>query len=355
MDFTNLSIYYAVDPVRSLTARPMSTGSFSYEREIAVEAVRQAARLCVAVQQQLAAAAIEKEDRTPVTIADFGSQALIARMLRSAFPTDAIMAEEDAATLRDPANEALAKQLNSFVRQIHPGATIDQVCNWIDYGNLAEYRDRFWTIDPIDGTKGFLRGDQYAVALALLVDGKPRVAALACPNLPHVWENDADRGWIFVAEEGEGAIRQPIDPSIERPQQTPIGVSTTRAPEEARFCESVVSEHSSHDTAQKVADMLGITEEPLRVDSQCKYAIVARGEAEIYMRLPRPGTTYVERIWDHAAGALIMTEAGGQVTDLDGRALDFTQGMRLEQNRGILATNAHLHDDLLQALRRARA
>ena len=48
---------------------------------------------------------------------------------------------------------------------------------------VPRYRERFWTLDPIDGTKGFLRGEQYAVALALIVGGEVVVAALACPNL----------------------------------------------------------------------------------------------------------------------------------------------------------------------------
>ena len=59
----------------------------------------------------------------------------------------------------------------------------DEVCRWIDHGGGSQYSERFWTLDPIDGTKGFLRGEQYAVALALIVEGRIAVAALACPNL----------------------------------------------------------------------------------------------------------------------------------------------------------------------------
>ena len=59
----------------------------------------------------------------------------------------------------------------------------DEICSWIDHGGAVHYRERFWTLDPIDGTKGFLRGEQYAVALALIEGGEVVVAALACPNL----------------------------------------------------------------------------------------------------------------------------------------------------------------------------
>ena len=69
----------------------------------------------------------------------------------------------------------------------------EQVCRWIDHGGGSQYSERFWTLDPIDGTKGFLRGEQYAVALALIVDGRVAVAALACPNLTCPAGNRASR------------------------------------------------------------------------------------------------------------------------------------------------------------------
>ena len=73
----------------------------------------------------------------------------------------------------------------------------------------------------------------------------------------------------------------------------------------ARFCESVESGHSSHGHSAQIAARLGISLDPVRLDSQAKYAVVGRGEADIYLRLPtRPG--YVERIWDHAAGAIFV-------------------------------------------------
>ena len=72
---------------------------YNRECEVAVEAVREAARLCVDVRKSLVGA-LEKEDRSPVTVADFGSQALVCRRLKSVFPEDPIVAEEDASVLR---------------------------------------------------------------------------------------------------------------------------------------------------------------------------------------------------------------------------------------------------------------
>jgi 3'(2'), 5'-bisphosphate nucleotidase len=80
---------------------------------------------------------------------------------------------------------------------------------------------------------------------------------------------------------------------------------------------------------------------------------VARDDASIYLRLPTRAD-YREKIWDHAAGSLVVESAGGTVTDVDGHPLDFRHGRTLEQNRGIVATGGAIHDQVLDALRRAR-
>lgn len=313
------------------------TNDYSPELATALSAVREAATLCREVQRTVTADVLSKKDKSPVTVADFGSQALVCHAIHEAFPHDPIIAEEDAAELRDPSNEKLLQKVVRHVHSLRHAASAQDVCRWIDHGGWAEYSDRFWTLDPIDGTKGFLRGEQYAVALALIVRGHPVVAALACPNL--------DGGAIFTAVHGRGASVR----GLSGEDSGAIQVSRTADPREARFCESVESGHSSHDQAADVAQAMGISAEPVRMDSQCKYAVVARGRADIYMRLPTRAD-YVERIWDHAAGALLVTEAGGKVTDVAGHILDFRQGRGLDKNRGVLATNGKLHDRLLAAL-----
>ena len=117
----------------------------------------------------------------------------------------------------------------------------------------------------------------------------------------------------------------------------------------ARFCESVESGHTMHDHSSIIAEKLGIKADAVRLDSQAKYAVVGQGQAEIYMRLPtRPG--YQEKIWDHAGGVLFVEEAGGRVTDIHGKPLEFHHGFELKENRGVIATNGPLHDDLLKVL-----
>ena len=328
---------------------------YDRERTVAFRAVQAAAELCQSVRsQQLSGDVLEKEDRTPVTVADFGSQALICQALKDAFPNDPVIGEEDSSALRSDENAEVRDQLFAEVRSHHPNASAETIFDWIDHGTASEYSDRFWTLDPIDGTKGFVRGDQYAIALALLVDGERQVAALCCPHLPNRLDTDPPetRGQAFLAVRGEGAVQKPLNDDA---APTPIHVSDTTDPSQSRFTESFESSHSSHDLAAETGERLGITADPVRIDSQAKYAMVARGESEIYLRLPRPGTDYTERIWDHAAGSLVVEAAGGTVTDMHGKPLDFTHGHLLKANTGVVATNGPVHDEVIDALAAAES
>ncbi len=317
-----------------------------YEKEIntALRAVREAAVLCAAVQAELSTDILEKEDRSPVTVADFGSQALVCRTLGEAFPGDRILGEEDAAVLNQPGTERLLRHLVHHVGRFLPGVGPEEICTWIDRGGGAEYSGRFWTLDPIDGTKGFLRRGQYCISLALIVNGEVVVAVLGCPELPH---DPGRSGTAFFAVHGEGAYQVPLE-SGSGPVR--VQVSSQEDAAHIRFCESVEKAHSSHDDAARIAEALAITAPPVRMDSQAKYAAVSRGEAEAYLRIPR-GTEYREKIWDHAAGVLVVTEAGGRVTDIAGNHLDFTRGRTMQVNRGIIATNGRLHEAVLTAIR----
>ena len=106
------------------------------------------------------------------------------------------------------------------------------------------------------------------------------------------------------------------------------------------------------DEITQLAGLLGTTEAPLGMDSQAKYLVLAAGGGEVLLRLLSPSRPdYREKIWDQAAGSIVIEEAGGRITDLDGRPLDFSHGRTLAKNRGIVATNGHLHDAVLAALK----
>ena len=315
------------------------------EKRIAMSAVFKAAQLCQQVQVDMVNTdAVQKADRSPVTVADFGSQALICQAIAEAFPADAIVAEEDSQALQETPQlmQRVTGYVNRFAAAIPSAQT---VCDWIDWGG-GEVGERFWTLDPIDGTKGFLRGDQYAIALALIVNGEVKLGVLGCPNLPQKLNDpQAQRGCLFVAERGAGTRMLPLD------GQDSERIHISHAIH--RFAESVESTHSDLDTHAQIAQQVGIIEPPIRMDSQVKYGVLARGEASVYIRLPNPATPdYREYIWDHAAGMIVVEEAGGMVTDVDGRALDFSRGRRMTTNRGVLATNGKLHPQLLDCIRR---
>ena len=322
--------------------------SLTSETRFALDAVRQAALLVREIQAEMVSPALTKDDRSPVTVADFASQALVARLLADAFPDDPLVGEEGSAALRAPEEAAALERVTAFVKRSFPEATPASVCAWIDRGAAAP-ASRFWTLDPIDGTKGFLRGDQYAVAFALLVDGQVQVGALGCPNLSDGYRPDpSGPGSLIIAARGEGTWLIPLDGSQTFSR---LHVSAVGDPTQARLLRSFEAGHTSVGGIDLFARKLGIAAEPVRMDSQAKYAVLAAGEGEIYLRLLSPKKpNYREKIWDQAAGSLVVEEAGGTVTDLDGRPLDFTAGRTLAHNRGICATNTLLHSVALEAL-----
>ena len=317
---------------------------YDVERETARAIVAEVCRLTSRVQHEIASAgdAVTKGDRSPVTIADLAAQVLVSRRLSETFPGDALLAEEDSAALADEG--AMQRRVLAQARLHIPGITPDEMIAALDRGSHDGGDRRYWVLDPIDGTKGFLRGDQYAIALALVESGRVVVGALGCPNLPD--PASTTPGSLFSAVLDGGASAHPVDNGSEHG----VRVDGITDPAQAVVCESVVAAHAAHSVQAGIAHRLGITAAPYRIDSQCKYAVVARGEASIYLRLPRD-TSYREKVWDHAAGSIVVTEAGGRVTDLNGEPLDFSQGRLLGNGRGIVCTNGAIHDQVLDACR----
>ncbi len=322
------------------------------ERAAAVEAVRDAAALCRGAQGRLVAGdTLTKGDDSPVTVADFAAQAVVCATLTERLGRIELVGEEDSDDLLgDNGSGDRGSLLDGVVELVRgtrgPDVGEGDVVDWIAVGHGDGTSDRYWTLDPIDGTKGFLRGDQYAIALALIDRGEVVLGVLGCPNLPNA---DGSVGATLVASDDSceawyGSATHPVA----------VGVSAPGSLAEARFCESVESAHSDHDQSAQIAARLGITTEPFRVDSQCKYAAVARGDASIYLRLPTR-SDYREKIWDHAAGKFVVECAGGRVTDVSGAVLEFGHGRRLEVNRGVIATDGHFHDEILAAVQHVLA
>jgi 3'(2'), 5'-bisphosphate nucleotidase len=302
---------------------------------------------------------LAKGDASPVTIADFAIQALVAARLERVLGAAAfrLVGEESAAVLRDSARAATREAVVEAVQSVDLDLSADDVLRAIDLGAVSAAEGRagqrsIWTIDPIDGTKGFLRGGQYAVCLAAIEGSEVVAAILGCPNIPAVGlppehpPASAERdGILLVAERGAGCHQRreahPLDTGqrVHRPAVDPGGTLI--------LCESVESRSMAPAQREALLDAAGIQRRPVRLDSQCKYALVARGDADIYLRIPRRSLA-IESIWDHASGVLCVEEAGGATTDLDGAPLDFGQGRALSGNRGIVACARELHQRLVE-------
>lgn len=367
---------------------------YSKELEIAVRAVHMSCLLCQRVQENLLSESSEhvhsKEDDSPVTIADWGVQAIVSWVLSEAFGNEnvCIVAEEDVEALSKASSvgllEAVVRTVNECLADAPrfglkgPDTDLDAkaVLEAISRCSLAGARgSKFWVLDPVDGTLGFVRGDQYAIALALIEDGEPVLGVLGCPNYPMKKEwlsyqngyrrilskltsptsESSDRGSVLYARKGGGrAWMQPLlrgeNIFVWPNSAREIRVSSIDNPELATFCEPVEKANSSHSFTAGLAHSVGLRNQPLRVYSMVKYAAIARGDAEIYMKFARAG--YKEKIWDHAAGVLIIEEAGGVVTDAGGRPLDFSKGEYLEGlDRGIIAcAGAKLHEKIIRAV-----
>ncbi|MEX2215767.1 MAG: 3'(2'),5'-bisphosphate nucleotidase [Phycisphaeraceae bacterium] len=317
------------------------------ELQVGLDAVSRAMAVCQRVRSHLITSdTLTKKDRSPVTVADFASQAIVCAALAEALPDDLIVGEEASGTLRQPEQATISEAVVNHVRSALPQADEATTLGWIDRGAADGSTDRYWTLDPIDGTKGFLRGEQYAVALALLINKRVVLGILGCPNLVTAHGTGA----ILYAVRGQGTWL--IENTATKSSPVQVTSRGDVAPSNVRFCESVESGHSDQDTSQQIAALLGITAPPLRMDSQVKYGAVALAKAHIYLRLPTR-SDYREMVWDHAAGSIVLEEAGGTVSDASGLPLDFAHGRQLEANRGIVATHGVNHDRVIQAIRAA--
>ncbi|GAA6039417.1 hypothetical protein JCM8097_002847 [Rhodosporidiobolus ruineniae] len=344
--------------------------SYTREKAVAISAVLKASLLAQKVQNELVGSGgVQKKDKSPVTVGDYTSQALVSALLFSHFPTDQIVGEEDSSELQKPEQATTKAQIVRLATEAISEALplADEENEWqqvksvpqrseqdwldiIDRGNsTGGAQGRHWALDPIDGTKGFLRGGQYAVCLGLLKDGEVVLGVMGCPNLPVDPKNpDGEKGALFVAVKGEGAFQR----SFTSPSLTPISMSTLSSLSSASFCESVEAGHSDHGTNARIAQLLGITKDSVRMDSQAKYCSIARGDGDIYLRLP-VSDTYEEKIWDHSSGSLLVQEAGGVVSDMNGKPLDFSLGRTLKGNKGVVAAHRDWHAKVIEAVQQA--
>ncbi len=325
---------------------------FEAQTELARAAVLDAVIVCREAARRLGQLGrLAKSDASPVTVADFAAQAVIVRRLREHGPVP-IVGEEQAAVLREPANAGLRDAVVEAVRPVWPEATTTAVLEAIDGASGPADPRGHWMVDPIDGTRGFVRGGQYAVCLAWIAQASPRVAVMGCPNLPQglgVSLETVDReGTLFLAEAGGSAWWGAALPGAPL-RAIDVAAPSTEPPREIVVTHSVESQHSRLDDMARVFERLGGRVVVRTADSQAKYGMVARGQAHVYLRVPSDRRR-AEQVWDHAPGWLVATAAGMHVTDLRGKAFDFSFGERLEGNYGVVCAPPRLHAALLEAI-----
>ncbi|KAI0716030.1 3',5'-bisphosphate nucleotidase [Cerioporus squamosus] len=338
---------------------------YAAEKQIAIAAVRRACVLTASVFNKLVKQeTLTKDDKSPVTVGDFSAQAVVNTILSRAFPDDPIVGEEDADDLRVESGTALRERIIQLANETltadlvpgekeewglgpNNGRTTEQLLDAIDRGNHEGGRTgRMWTLDPIDGTKGFLRGEQYAVCLALIVNSRVELGVIGCPNLPvSAADPTGERGCIFVAL----PLNNPLSSA-----GTKLTIPTF-TPETLNFLESVEKAHAKLSFNDRVGQILGVTRAPTRMDSQAKYCSLARGDGGVYLRMP-VGSGYKEKIWVRPRpGSVLVEEAGGVITDGRGQPLDFGLGRTLGENYGVVAAGKDIHPKVIAAVQKAKA
>ena len=311
-----------------------------------IAAARDAAKLCQLVQEKylVASAKSSGAQTEPVTIADYGSQAIICRALQAHYPRDAVVAEESGEQFLQLVTPEQRTQVLSLLTQIlgEPVSEAELVA-WLDFG-VDRTAARTWVIDPIDGTKGFLARRHYVVAVGLLRAGRVSEGIVAAPGYK------AGAGALFYTRDG-ATFRAPLTAG----DGHKVAVSQRHKVEDFVAVQSYERYHASKSRMGRARDYAGLGNvKLLELDSMEKYALVACGDADLYMRLPREGSAYAHKIWDHVAGVALVQNAGGTITDFDGGPLDFSQGETLP-NAGLIASNGARHQSVVEAVQRVMA
>jgi 3'(2'), 5'-bisphosphate nucleotidase len=321
--------------------------------QFALEVIQFGAELASRIRIEASIKSIIKPDHSPVTLADMGIQAIAGALLEQYLPEAVLVAEEDADYLRTPEGGEDLEIVTGFVHSFFPHAKPEKVCQWIERGR-GKPTGSFWTLDPIDGTKGFLRGGQYVTALALIEDGQVELAAIGCPELELSKHKALGKGIGIFAARGQGCWAFSLEDMEDLKKWVRLQVSGCQEVSKASILDSFDPEHRNTEKDRCIREILGIQAEPRVLDSMAKQVLLAAGDAEIFFRtLPKKEPGHREKIWDVAAGALAIEESGGRVTDLEGQKLDFGAGLTLARNPGLVATNGILHEAVLGALQEA--
>uniref|UniRef100_A0A6M2EM33 3'(2'),5'-bisphosphate nucleotidase n=1 Tax=Populus davidiana TaxID=266767 RepID=A0A6M2EM33_9ROSI len=376
-------------PVRS-SLLPFTNQNAKYHRELeaAVDVVERACRICVDVKKPLYSSEgriVEKNDNTPVTVADFGVQALVSLELSKVFPSIPLVAEEDSDFVRsNNLVDSVVSVVTDKASSNDKPLTNADVLEAIDRGgkNAIVYGTRpatYWVLDPIDGTKGFLKGSEalYVVGLALVVEGDIVLGVMGCPNWKEAssYNSTIDvqgsesvpsrSGILMVAHVGRGTWARQLSDLMGVSAKVPNGwtrcfVDGCHIVPKARFC---ISDSQTWESVplsaffSATSDADGVSDKeilllPTCCGSLCKYLMVASGRASVFILRARAQTLI--KVWDHAVGIICVHEAGGKVTDWKGSDIDLTadqvERRILFPSMGVLVSNGTIHNQILEMI-----
>ncbi|CAF2042419.1 hypothetical protein BRARA_I02177 [Brassica rapa] len=353
--------------VRANLPFPKHQAKYHRELEAAIDAVDRACRLCVDVKRSLFSSKdkiLEKNDQTPVTIADFGVQALVSLELSKLFPSIPLVAEEDSLFLRE--NNLVSSVVSEVIAKASVGddrLSDADVLEAIDRGGKDAYTfcnkpATYWVLDPIDGTRGFLKGDDalYVVGLALVVDNEIVLGVMGCPNWPGD-SSDGTTGTLMLSHIGCGTWTKNLQVSGDWTRRF---VDACGLVNKARFCIQDSQPWESlplsglFDTKIDSGDLHGneIRLLPTCCGSLCKYLMIASGRASVFLLRARTERTI--KSWDHAVGIICVHEAGGKVTDWEGVDINLEEDQSERRiifpAGGVVVSNGSLHHQLLEMI-----
>ena len=296
------------------------------ELSLAVNLAKKASEITEWFRTKQSSSFIKKDD-SPVTLADFASQIFIISEIRKKFPEDQIIAEEESSIfLNSNAEKILKKCYKSLTINFEK-----------DLKETLDYRgpnsNRQWTVDPIDGTKGFQKNLAYAIGIGLMVQSEPMACAISVPNYK------TTNLTIFSAEKNKGAKVSYGSQNFDM-----IRVSDIKELKTSRMCYSL---HYNKPWVLDFAQSLGITNF-IPMDSMAKLCMVAEGSAEIYVK---PMNIQRSFTWDFLPGELLVREAGGLITDINGNLIKYENEKCNVTGPGLIASNGINHKDLLTILK----
>lgn len=332
-------------------------------KTVALEAVEKASIVVKPLNRNVALS--KSVDLSPVTLADYVSQLIINYHLKSLELSFAIYSEEDFNDYMLLSKDSQTQIIDLFNSAMGLSIRHKDVEDLLNFKKAKpdSTQDFKWTIDPIDGTKGYIRNQQYCVCVSLIYKDEVVLGVIGAPNLnPNNTNFECKKnedGIVIYAEKNKGTFMRNLNSLSEF-----IKINTSKKTniEDCLLCQSVDKNHGNKgliNTFMSQCNPNLYSNKIVEMDSQCKYLIVAMGLADIYLRVPLSvkneggDSHYVEKVWDHAPGYLIVKEAGGIVSDINGNDLVFNVGKRLEKNKGIIAANnSTVHQNALKILRK---